>query len=298
MTRIEFTGSAYEGIKVSGTNLEFDCMLILKGGENLEKIQLSHASPGYVNLKPVSGKEDDFPKILDKNGYLSSEKIKNVFFGDIQKVINDSAGLKVDVKLRKHGPAIQMDVSRSNGKFWYSVDLVPAFEVKGVPVKELFVAKPVKGSAGDQQENSEITWRRSFSLFEKGLLLNADGADNGVRKQCARIMKVIRDRETSLQKVHSYLLKTTLFHEMTSKHSWAPDKLGERVVGLLRRLANYLDNGNLPNYFLPEMNLISDFKLVLRQNMADRINKILRSKSELSKILGKTDITYVTIYFS
>ncbi len=281
MSRIEFTGSAYEGIKVSETELEFDCMMVLKGGENLQKVQLSPASPGYVKLKPVSGKEADFPKILDTNGYLSSEKIKNVFFGDIQKVINNSAGLKVGVKLKKHGPAIQMDVFKSNGDRWYSVDLVPAFEVRGAPEKELFVAKPVKGQPGD----SEITWRRSFSLYEKSLLSNPDGRNNGCQKQCARIMKVIRDREASLQKVHSYLLKTTLFHEMKAEQNWAPDKLGERVVCLLRRLANYLDKGNLPNYFLPQMNLISDFQPIVRKNMSDRINRILRSKIEFSKIL-------------
>ena len=119
ISRVEYTGSVYEGAKVPN-DIEFDVMMI-KTEENIQATPSS--SPGYYHLQ------------VD-NGYCVSPKRKvNKFHGDIHYLINGFLGMSRLVKLCYHGPAIQIDVHRDEtdqrlGNVWYSVDVVFSYEVK------------------------------------------------------------------------------------------------------------------------------------------------------------------------
>ena len=171
-----YTGSVYEGIKVDATDLEFDIMVVLKHGADLES---SPYGPLHRLLKPRQGNgyKEGLLCCTGSQGLLEPEKVNSAFCGRLQKAIN-RLSLSPRIKLRAHGPATQMDVS-IDGTFRYSVDMVPTYVVDN----EYLVAKPGSGETWD------YGWRVSYSRQEKDLLKCIDSS-NGCRKWCIRILKV------------------------------------------------------------------------------------------------------------
>ena len=281
-TRIEFTGSSYEDIKVMSSDLEFDCMVMLKGGPHLGKVT-QEMPLGYSKLRVLPGKENWFPKCTDNQNYLSSELVSGWFFSKLQKAVNDLRINDYEIKLRRHGPATQMDIyNLRTSKLWYSVDVVPAYEIRG---QEIYVAKPYK----EVEDENEVytTWRRSFSLEEKAIMKSLDQG-NKCRKMCIRMLKVIRERESTLRKLPSYFIKTTVLNMVKREtwKSWDHSQIGRRFVEILSNLKGYLESGNLPHRFLPRMNIMCDFDEPTRYNMASRIEKWLKSEKEMRKLLS------------
>ena len=201
-SRVEYTGSAYEGVKVSN-DIEFDIMVIEKdGNQTINAVQTP--IPGYYYL----------PEGNSSN--ISPDKKVADFCGTLQDLINKHPEMSRLVMLRYHGPAVQMDVYRSEvdrmrNNVWYSVDVVLSYAAKQDQQECLLVAKPLKSVEGEPEMKD--AWRLSFSLEEKELFDGMD-RDNGCRKKVLRILKVLRNREAGLKKLTSYHLKTALFYEM------------------------------------------------------------------------------------
>ena len=236
-SRVEHTGSVWDGVKVPN-DIEFDVMMI-KTEENIQAMQAFN--PGYYHLQ-------------DDNGDPVSPKRKvNKFHGDLQILINRHPDMPRLVKLRYHGPAVQMDVYRDEtdkrrDNVWYSVDVVLSYEVKLQRRKRIFVAKDL--------ESEPETWRISYSLEEKALFNGMDD-DDGCRKKVLRILKAWRNDEVAMHPLTSYHLKTALFHEMKESRNWSQSELGPRVIGVLGRLQRAMEEGNQPHYFEPRINLLS-----------------------------------------
>lgn len=122
--KLEYTGSAYEGLKISSDRLEFDVMFVMDGKDLEPKI----ISEGYCNMSPKDPRDEKYYKYLDA-GNLSPSKIRQKFFSLVQTFVNKYYPRKI--KVLEHGPAVQIDVQKENGTdVWYSVDLVPSYEVK------------------------------------------------------------------------------------------------------------------------------------------------------------------------
>jgi len=238
---------------------------------------------------------------VGRNSLLSADKLANRFMGTLQQCLkqcqeeacNDVGELTDEqdawkleqlrhisdrIKLRRHGPAIQMDVTDQSALF-YSVDMVPTIQIGE---DDYYVAKPIKGASGPQ-----IAWRRSFSLKEKERLLTLD-EDNGCRKQVLRVLKVIRNREAGLARLTSYHLKTVLFRktdELNDEAFWKGDRLGERLMNVLQQIEKELGSGVMPNYFLPEVNLLDGMKPVAIVNMHRRLKHLRHSERKMTKLL-------------
>lgn len=75
------------------------------------------------------------------------------------------------IKQHESGPAVRIEILRSDKSHWFYTDIVPAVEMND---KNLYVAKPVDGDRN--------AWRHSFSLEEKKAMKNID-ADHGCRRQ-------------------------------------------------------------------------------------------------------------------
>ena len=124
---IEYTGSSYEGLKLSGDGLEFDAMFIFAGGENLQILPIEEEE-GFANLKilDTDDAKTSLGKYIDKEtNVISSFTMKNKFKGalqDFQKKYKDF------ISMKEHGPAIQFDYEERDVKF--SVDLLLSFEVQ------------------------------------------------------------------------------------------------------------------------------------------------------------------------
>ncbi|KAK2190681.1 hypothetical protein NP493_70g05020 [Ridgeia piscesae] len=269
-SRVEYTGSAYEGVKVSN-DIEFDIMVIKAGG-HLRTARTS--TSGYYYLKERDGSN------------VSPDKTVSDFKGKLQKVINKHPDMSRLVKLRNHGPAIQMDVYRSKmGTKWYSVDIVLSYEINIGQEKHLFVGKPLKSD--ECIPHARDAWRRSYSLEEKSLFSGMD-RDNGCRKKVLRILKVWRNREAGMYLLTSYHLKTALFYEMEEGRNWNQSELGPRLIGVFRRLYRAMIQGRQPHYFVRSFNLLDRMKATTVANIRDRLESMLRSEQVFFRVFEPT----------
>jgi len=247
-------------------------------------------------------------KAVDKNGLLLPVEFANQFHGELQRCLNqcqqEASGqqatrpelchIKDRVKLRRHGPAVQMDVMQGpqqSTKF-YSVDMVPAIEIpRGNGKSDYYVAKPIKGSSSAGSENA---WRKSFSLEEKNRLVTADDG-NLCRKQIFRILKVIRNREAALTPLTSYHLKTVLFRkmdELSGSAHWKIECIGQRLMDVIGQMEKELGNKYMPHYYIPEFNLLETIPQQTVDDMRYRLKRLMNSKEAMMKLLrnGKQSI--------
>ena len=271
--RLEFTGSSYEGVKVNN-DIEFDVMFIISASD-VEAKPLE-GIPGFAKLRPNEKMQHhaQFHDILDSDKYAVAEKVANKFLSNMQILWNNREELQKN-RLSKHGPAVQMDVTKEDGSDWYSVDLTPCYELTG---GERFVARKVP-------DGSMIAWRRTFSVEEKKHFDGMD-ASNGCRKQCLRILKVIRNNEATFQRISSYHLKNTLFHEAKEhKNGWSQENIGTKFMDLLRRLSQSFLTGKLPNFFNPEVNLLENIPPETLKNMHCRCERLINNEARLIKLL-------------
>ena len=258
-SRVEHTGSVWDGVKVSN-DTEFDVMMI----KTEEDIQATPASsPGYYLLKN------------DNDRCISPESKVAEFCGTLQKLINNHGEMSRLVKLRYHGPAIQIDVHRDEtdkrrNNVWFPVDVVLSYEVKLQRRKRIFVAKPL--------ESDSETWRISYSLEEKELFNGMDD-DDGCRKKVLRILKVWRNGEVAMHPLTSYHLKTALFYEVKKVDDWSQSELGPRVFGVLSRLQLAMEESYQPHYFEPQINLLSRISDQTIADIGYRLKRIVTSEA-------------------
>ena len=271
-SRVEYTGSAYEGVKVSN-DIEFDIMVIKTAGNRM--------------LTPLQAPISGYYYLQDENSSkVSPDKKVADFCGTLQKLINKHPEMSRLVILRYHGPAVQIDVYRSEvdrmrNNVWYSVDVVLSYEAKLDQRKRIFVAKPLKSVEGASQVKD--AWRLSFSLEEKELFDGMD-RDNGCRKKVLRMLKVVRNREAGLKKLTSYHLKTALFYEMKEVSNWRQSELGPRLIGVLRRLYRAMEQGLQPHNFVTQINLLDGMNRSTIENIRDRLERILRLEHVFTEI--------------
>ncbi len=185
------------------------------------------------------------------------------------------------------GPSIKIAISRN-----VDVNLVFALEVSGWPAPaEPWICRrrhwPGKGMIQEivhaghhvipkpsHGGNPDTEWRLSFSKAE--LLLSK--AMTQTQKNCYKILKVICTEEFSDPKVIcSYHLKTTFLWalERVPATHWSGSRIGQRVLGLLSDLQGCLTSGRLPNYFIPEMNLLEGLSNRDLQLARDQVTRIL-----------------------
>ncbi|XP_018096055.1 cyclic GMP-AMP synthase isoform X2 [Xenopus laevis] len=172
-----------------------------------------------------------------------------------------------------------------------SVDLVLALEVKGswppstsegmkietwlgAKVKRDYKFEPMIFVAKQLKNTEEVLWRISFSHIEKEILMNHGNAktcceiegDKCCRKQCLKLMKYLLEQlksKGSRNMTHfcSYHAKTALLHSCTlypKDNDWRPEDLAECFGRYIKYFITCLKTANLPNFFIPSLNLFSE----------------------------------------
>ncbi|XP_066921013.1 cyclic GMP-AMP synthase-like [Clytia hemisphaerica] len=323
------TGSVYEGLKATA-ELEYDVMFIMKGDkfypvkvgekfpchfkliQNPEKRQRSLLNnlltPHQVKAKGGEGWDEMIlspSKVIQKfesvvHKYINSlkEKKKKLIeeekFGKVKKggkERNNEWLMKVDdYVIRRHGPAIQVDMMRKDAdgkeKLWYQVDLVPCYELVKGKEKRLYVAKPAKITTekGDRKFVLENSWRMSFSREEKEKLNKMD-KDQGCRRQVVRFLKGMTQSDPTLKGMTSYYWKNVLFHLTDNEEArkWRKEDFTERVFDMIWYMSRFVEHGILPLYFSPTSNLFQD----MEKKTGDRIRQRLSSLYSKEKKFGK-----------
>ncbi|XP_057316932.1 uncharacterized protein LOC130657949 [Hydractinia symbiolongicarpus] len=261
--RLEYTGSVYEEVNISGDELEFDVMFVADG-KIFQCVPNKRLQKGYTYLK-TRNQMHNLTTQVDGNGYVNAKKYNEYFGGIVQLWLNKMDTSKI--KQRGHGVATQIDVHK-DGKLWYKVDLVPCFEIE----RELYVPKHLSTDV--------MSWRHSFSLREKKILTSMDG-NNECRRHCVRVIKAIFKLRISglFRNFTSYHIKTIMFY-MNEKNgiNWYEQNLGKCVLLFLNEVKLCLEKGELHHKFEPTINLLDSIK-EQRQQMIGFLNKILTNQN-------------------
>jgi len=263
-------------------------------------------------------------KAVDTNNLLSAEELARKFMGELQKCLqqcqqeahnrvaysnDDDARWKLEqlrhiddrIKLRSHGPAIQMDVNYlwpTPQKLFYSVDMVPTIQISNRSGEyEYYVAKPIKEAPELANQSglawnhyflpTQNEWRRSFSLEEKRRLVNFD-QDQGCRKQVLRVLKVLKNREPGLKLLTSYHFKTVLFRkadELRDPEQWSYKFLGQRLMDIITQIEEELSERVMPHYFLPGVNLLDGMSEIAIFNLRQRLINLKNRKQAMMTLL-------------
>ncbi|XP_070538632.1 protein mab-21-like 3 [Ptychodera flava] len=239
---------------------------------------------GYHLLWFTDNSHGDCPRAIRYSGDMTEDddlvplKVRSIFKGLVQEAIRE-CDLKEKVRLcnRTHGPAITLKLLiGSDGGI--SVDLVPFVPNNGIglppSVLETWPRMWRRWPPADKVEEvkrvgivsvakDNLYWQTSYQLCEMALLEGID-RDGGCRKQCLRILKKLREDDwcrSTKPVVSSYHLKTLLLWECErypNSTDWSREKLGERVLGLVRELKKWVNDRVCPHYFVPEINLFKD----------------------------------------
>ena len=148
-----------------------------------------------------------------------------------------------------------------------------------------------KSSDPMHDPSSSLLWRQSFSLDEKALLQGMDKDDHGYRHEPLRIVKsIVKRQRTTLGPLESYHVKSAFVHYIKKNlDDWDSRScrfLGKHFLGFFRELQSFLEEGNLPIYWLPEVNLLEEINPVVLKNMANRLKRILNNEAEVDRILS------------
>ena len=305
---IEYQGSMYEGVKVSSTDLEFDNMFVLKSKGCMERI--THGIPtGFCQLRVMDYREQYLHDLTNGDDLLLPQKMMEWFKTTIMQILKTlDIYDDVAVYMKRGSVAVQLTVYNPSEAdlpsrdAWYYVDLVPAFEVDG----ETIVAKSCSSVIYEKRTvckgkrtriyaspimGERNTWRISQAKEEKDILRHADDLDNGCRKMCLRILKVIIDVDPLLRHIKSYAMKTTLLALMQNTQlSWDEEDLGLRVMDMLKSMYISLSRGILPNHFYGDkVNIFENVGPRALGAMSSRLRSLLLRRVKMENLLKTPD---------
>ncbi|XP_070562138.1 cyclic GMP-AMP synthase-like receptor 2 [Ptychodera flava] len=135
----------------------------------------------------------------------------------------------------------------SRARQWPSSDIVQRIVREGCHV----VPKAYPG----EEDDDELQWRLSFSLAERTL---ANTFMPWQRTTYLVLKKLWRRYLKEPKVISSYHLKTTMFwvSEKITPNQWQENNIGRFYLAALSTLIEFLTNRKLPNFFLPDNNMI------------------------------------------
>ncbi|XP_070561637.1 uncharacterized protein [Ptychodera flava] len=168
---------------------------------------------------------------------------------------------------------------------WPDDDIVKRIVKEGSHI----VPKAYPGAEGDLA----LDWRLSFSLAERTLAHTI----NEHQRRCYLVLKAFWRRYLQEPKVlSSYHLKTALFWrcEKTPQHLWNKDTMAERFIELLEDLIAFLRKKDIPNFFIPENNMLSH---IPEDKLQEGLKMVMDLRCNMLVYLNKYN-AYLTNYFS
>ena len=142
-------------------------------------------------------------------------------------------------------------------------------------------------------EDPTLEWRLSFSFAERYLLQSLSGEQLLSHFLARRILKSVRQDS---DKIPSFFLKTMLLWHCEEKSGsyWQPNRIVFTARDILRRLIEFLRSFNLPNYFVPENNMIDHLPRENVRDFASRLEEALhhdKFSNEVFEVIRENGFT-------
>ncbi|KAG7240477.1 hypothetical protein INR49_026843 [Caranx melampygus] len=271
------TGSYYENLKISNPD-EFDVMLAIP----VDRVDIKpfNTDGAYYS---VGLKRGNNPlKKFQEEDVLSSSAMLSEFREEVKKCVK--AFKEWTVTRKKTGcPAVTLTTTVNSVTI--SLDVVlcikvksswPAFTTDGFKIERWLGAKV-------KQEHKRKAYYlvpnmragAGWKLMEsklKAILMNHGSqktccekeGQRCCRKDCLKLLKHLlsrlKEQDPSFDKFYSYQAKTTLLHACCSRTQdceWRASELSRCFLQLLEDFVGHLKEGVLPNFFIPNQNLLA-----------------------------------------
>ncbi|XP_070561267.1 uncharacterized protein [Ptychodera flava] len=182
----------------------------------------------------------------------------------------------------KDWPSIAMNWMTRDRK-WPTSDVVRAIMEAGCHI----VPKSYPGDGGDDC----LQWRLSFSLAERTL---AHTFTDKQRIFYLVVKKIWRDHLKEPKVLSSYHMKTTMFwvSERTATDQWKESNLGDRYMDYFDQMIRFLEQGNVPNFFLPENNMLSHISKSEIEEALKKVREVRRKPLFYMKDLSNVFIVH------
>lgn len=290
-----YTGSYYEGLKVSDAN-EFDLNMKLELPFKWDDVQIVYNSvpPGYAQYKitkPLEVLLSRHPKwaiyqklTLIMEGPLLSQKKINEWcqgVGDRALIaLRQNPSRFQNVTRSRHGPAFTLNI-KVDSKTLLDVDLVPVVQLNKYPpsvrkipqLKSDSMAFIVPKPTGNGDKQTTTIFRISMPVVEREVMDN-----KGCVKMLIRIFKAIRDNE-KWKFFASYYIKTVFLWQLQNKSSsaeyWGENRSDVLFIEMLKEFINVLGKKELPHFLFQKYNLIAGINGVTLDNMKQRLSMYL-----------------------
>lgn len=292
--RFHNTGSLFQGVGVqnsSETTLVYEMLMVMScHGDELKPYYLSRR-PGQVYLEPRRGDIPSprlnkslsyytFLRALNSDTFVDPLKTARNCFQEITKCVNGSSVLKGKVYIRRSGPFIRVSIYPRSGRLLWgrqlcSVELIPSYEVGS----SIYVARSVDGRGLPDWK----AWRQSYVLEEEQIW--ATDREGECRKSVMCVIQLLCMRDPVLSQLTSYHLKTALLLTQKEALNWSEEKLAERFMDVLERLYRCLKESNLPDYFLPQNNLLADLSPGSICELHQRIHVLCSDEVQMTTVL-------------
>ncbi|XP_060594992.1 uncharacterized protein LOC132749284 [Ruditapes philippinarum] len=282
--KIELVGSTAEGVSLSSSDM--DCMIIItdticvdtaniSNGFNIVEAEYINTPPGYVKLVLAYGDEDsalfeclhqsDLYKAYFGRVYISSPIFRNFFLQSMQAINKVRDGY---VCFETQGPAITIEridhvlamyfyggcylsnwSKRVRYYHWPSVSLI-----QEITSMEGYVV-PVGHKSSDSQN---IEWRVCYTIAELKLIKSLTDVQLKFYILFKYVAKEIK--KNVCEDISSYIVKNIVFWivETEPEQAFVPSNLVKLLKKAIMFIKYSLQNNHLPNYMIPERNLIRE----------------------------------------
>ncbi|XP_063400719.1 uncharacterized protein LOC134685171 [Mytilus trossulus] len=283
--RVVTSGSKSEGLDLQGSDLDIMYINQVDTVYNTQSeipsdlpyglfLDFENTPPGYVqialHLKKRNGKKLNH-EYSGNHILLSNEHYKNL----IQEMNIPKARSKIlDEFSEIHGPCSSTIRGTFDFLSTYKCHSWPTIAVEWITrprnyewpptelieyiVRDNVLLAPI-GSKFNNKKDNPYEWRMSFSIAEKKLVHSF----SHTQIMCYALLKytlkeVLVVHEKIKDSLCSYFIKTVLFWmiEESQISEWQPSKLFKCFQACIKRLVFFIQYNILPNYFIPQNNLI------------------------------------------
>ncbi|NWI13828.1 MID49 protein, partial [Crypturellus soui] len=204
--------------------------------------------------------------------YLSSNVLNETLHKMLVASINWPAiGSLLGTVIRPLVASEELKLEVKHEQVELNVTLFPVVEMES----KVLLAAPPEGLV-------ENLWLESFYRAEVSRVKELDAADCGARQSCLRILNGLCKSHPSLRKLSGSPLTHVVLHLGAAGSAWAEENLAARFQQVLEELVGYLEQGVLPSYFNPKINLFCE---LLEEEIEEMGFMLYRAASEPELLL-------------
>ncbi|XP_033125199.1 cyclic GMP-AMP synthase-like [Anneissia japonica] len=277
-------GSSDDGLSLATS--DFNILIPLSVGNSV--VRVVEIAPGCVTLKlppapMLKERNDKWLGWRSAGGYLCPTLANKMFHGFATQWLeirgyNDVTIEPYDVV---NSRSVRVSIKRPS-VLTITIEVIPALKLHGFQFP--FIAKKF------QFASSPMAWSMVTYEREKVLLKSINMADNNCRSKALCVLKYLRLHDSVLANLTTYQMKTCLLHIADceiDETKWRKQTVDRCFIKLIETLMKFIENKELPHFFIKGINLFEDFNKDTLDKVYTRLNVLKKREKELGRLLAK-----------